>query len=138
MAKDKEKAVIIPEYMVDVIAREASTKDSEGKSIRGKILGEGKTYAYTSNKLGLEAAVKRHGYKIIVDLIDRQFKTDKRNTMAAEAKAPEKGLKTKCKVMVDMIKSNTSLKPIFIDEVKTWKHIDSAARAAVVVVLEAV
>lgn len=124
------------EFSIPVIAREKSTKDSNGKSIKGEILGESKVYQYTSNQSGLASYLKRYDIKSLVSLINRQLKTDVRNELAATAKAPEKGIKTKCKVMIDMIKTNESLRPIFITEVGKWDHVDKDSREAIITVLK--
>lgn len=130
--------VIVSEVSISVVAREASTKDAEGNSIKGKILDEGKVYQYTLNQAGHDAYLKRYDVKRMMEKLNRQEKTDVRNDLAAKAKAPEKGIKTKCKVMVDMIKSNSSLKPIFIKEVESWVHIDATTRGAIIDVLKSV
>ena len=127
MSQEKKNEVKA-EFLIDVPAHD---KDK-------KLLGTGKQYNYSLNQAGLDAAIKRFTLKSLMTLLNAKFKTDKRNEIAAAAKAPEKGIKTKCKVMVDMIKTNKHLKAIFIKEVETnWEHIDLKTRQAVLEILKA-
>ena len=76
----------VTEFKVDVIA-----KDKEGKE-----LGKGTCPAFSLNEEGLKKAIKRYNYEGLVELINRQIKTDARNdlarvkSVAAQVKAKEK------------------------------------------------
>lgn len=94
----------IPEVSIEVMAYEAPPKDEggnlikgeDGKTIKGEESGKDKTFAYSLNQAGLQAAVKRFTVKSIVTYINRQLKTDCRNTIAADAKNakdPDKKIK---------------------------------------------
>jgi hypothetical protein len=70
---------------------EVTAKDKEGK-----VLGKGSCPAFSLNEDGLKRAVKRYTFKGIMELINRQIKTDARNDLArvkstqAQMKALEK------------------------------------------------
>jgi hypothetical protein len=127
---------VLPETSIDVTAREKSTVVN-GKRTKGKILDTGKVFQYSTDQKGHDAFINRYQVKEMMSLVNRQLKTDCRNELAAAAKAPEKGLKSKCKVMLEMVKTNAALKPIFIEEVEKWVHVDKAAKAAIIEILAA-
>jgi len=76
----------VTEFKVEVTAKD---KD-------GNVLGKGSCPAYSLNEEGLKKATKRYTCKGVMELINRQIKTDARNDLArvkstqAQSKALEK------------------------------------------------
>lgn len=141
----KEAKIIVVETSVPVIAYAAPPrdkdkkliKDSEGKTVKGKVLGTGKAFQYSLNKAGNESYIKRYGYKDGMEMVNQKLITKERNQLAADGKAPEKGVKSKCSLMVGMIQKNIALKPIFITEVQSW-DCSKESKDEIVAILEAV
>jgi len=76
----------VTEFKIEVIAKDA----------KGVVLGKGTCPAYSLNEEGLNRAIKRYTYKGVMELLNRQIKTDARNdlarvkSVAAQVKALEK------------------------------------------------
>ena len=71
----------VTEFKVDVIA-----KDKEGKE-----LGKGTCPAFSLNEEGLKKAIKRYNYEGLVELINRQIKTEVEKENGLDKKSQECG-----------------------------------------------
>ena len=73
----------VTEFKVEVTAKD---KD-------GNVLGKGSCLAFSLNEEGLKKATKRYTFKGVMELINRQIKTDARNDLA-RVKSTQAQMKT--------------------------------------------
>ena len=73
----------VTEFKVEVTAKD---KD-------GNVLGKGSCPAFSLNEEGLKRATKRYTFKGVMELINRQIKTDARNDLA-RVKSTQAQMKT--------------------------------------------
>ena len=73
----------VTEFKVEVTAKDKG----------GNVLGKGSCLAFSLNEEGLKKATKRYTFKGIMELVNRQLKTDARNDLA-RVKSTQAQMKT--------------------------------------------
>ncbi|MHA1337894.1 MAG: hypothetical protein ACTSPW_19500 [Promethearchaeota archaeon] len=89
----------VTEFKVEVTAKDRN----------GNILGKGTCPAFSLNEEGLKKAVKRYGYKGVVQRLNRMIKTDARNDLASK-KSIQAQMKAMEKENVDFAKEIKALR----------------------------
>ena len=64
----------VTEFKIEVVAKDKA----------GNVLGKGTCPAFSLDQAGLEKAVKRYGYKGVVEKLNRIIKVDTRNNLASQ------------------------------------------------------
>lgn len=89
----------VTEFKVEVTA-----KDKEGN-----VLGKGSCPAFSLNEEGLKRATKRYTFKGVMELLNRQIKTDARNDLA-RVKSTQAQMKSLEKTNADFAKEVKELR----------------------------